>query len=129
MAASAPAFRFRLEPTASYVIHTPPGNNGPFLAFNQTHKAPVLREIFSDVRFRRAMSLALDREEINERLFLGLGRPAQSSPINVPFVSDEDRLHMTAHDPAGANRLLDEMGLARGPDGMRLRPASPGATG
>ncbi len=47
------------------------------IQFNQTIEDPVLREIFQDVRFRRAMSHAINREEINEVLDFGLGEPRQ----------------------------------------------------
>jgi peptide/nickel transport system substrate-binding protein len=47
---------------------------------------PGLSEVYSDVRFRRAMSLALDRDTMNEALYLGLGRPAQVAPRpGTPF--------------------------------------------
>ncbi len=41
--------------------------------FNVTHKDPVLREIFQDLRFRQAMSLSIDRDEINKVFFYGNG--------------------------------------------------------
>ncbi|MGH6885275.1 MAG: ABC transporter substrate-binding protein, partial [Geminicoccales bacterium] len=115
-----PVFK-EAEPTAAFRLVTPPGGNGPYIAFNQTHKDPALRQIYGDVRFRQAMSLAIDREEINELLYLGLGTPEQALPINVPFVTDEDKAYMIEHDPDRANQLLDEMGLERGSDGIRLR--------
>lgn len=110
------------EPKSSYRLSMPPGQAGDPLAFNMTHKDPVLRQIFADLRFRQAMSLALNRAEMNDTLWFGLGRPQQSLPLGVPFVTDADRSHMIQHDPKRANQLLDEMGLKRGAGGMRLRP-------
>jgi peptide/nickel transport system substrate-binding protein len=43
----------------------------PFYSFNRTHKDPVLREIFSDPRFSQALSMGLNRDEINEIVYLG----------------------------------------------------------
>jgi peptide/nickel transport system substrate-binding protein len=86
-----------------------------------TDKDPVLRKIYGDVRFRYAMSLAINRDEVNETLFLGLGTPEQALPQNVPYVTEEDKKFMTEYDPARANKLLDEMGLEKGADGIRMR--------
>ena len=109
------------EAKAGYTVQLVPGQNGPLWAYNKTHKDPVLRKIFSDVRFAQALSVAVDRDEINELFYLGLGKPAQALPHGVPFVTDEDRAYMTDYDPKRANKLLDEMGLKRGGDGLRLR--------
>ena len=45
------------------------------VAFNYTHKDPVKREIFNDLRFRQAMSLAINRQEMSDKLFLGQVEP------------------------------------------------------
>jgi len=110
------------EQKGNYSLQLPPGMAGPTMIFNQTDQDAALREIYADVRFRYAMALAIDRNEVNEALFLGLGTPEQALPQNVPFVTEEDKKFMTDYDPERANKLLDEMGLKRGPDGIRLRP-------
>ena len=48
---------------------------------NLTHKAPERRALFQDIKFRKALSLAIDRDEINEILYLGLATPQQSVPV------------------------------------------------
>jgi len=92
--------------------------------FNLTDNDPALREIFQDVRFRRAISLAINREEINEAVFFGLGVPMQSAmPPGSRFYDPELAEAYAEYDPEGANKLLDEMGLTeRDADGYRLRP-------
>ncbi|NOZ08628.1 MAG: ABC transporter substrate-binding protein, partial [FCB group bacterium] len=110
------------EKKGNYALQLPSGMSGPAIIFNLTHKDPVLRKIFGDVRFRYAMSLAIDREQLNNTLFLGLGTPQQALPENVPYVTEKDKKFMTEYNPEKANQLLDEMGLKRGPDGIRLRP-------
>jgi len=110
------------EEKGGYHLQLPPGNTGPPIVFNQTIKDPRMRAIYSDVRFRQAMSLAMNREELNEVLWFGLGTPEQAIPLGVAFVTDADRNHMIAHDPAAANKLLDDMGMKRDADGMRLHP-------
>ncbi len=109
------------EAQGKYKVTLPAAALGPVLIFNQTHKDPVLREIYADVRFRQAMSLAINRDEINELIFLGLSEPRQAVPV-AGFVDEADEKYMIAYDPDKANALLDEMGLKRGPDGVRLRP-------
>ena len=109
------------EKKGDYALQLPLGMVGPTFIFNMTDKDPVLRKIYGDVRFRYAMSLAINRDEVNETLFLGLGTPEQALPQNVPYVTEEDKKFMTEYDPARANKLLDEMGLKKGADGIRMR--------
>jgi peptide/nickel transport system substrate-binding protein len=82
------------------------------LCFNYTHKDPILREIFNDIRFRQAMSLAIDREEISESIFYGLTRP-WTAPVSAVWTGYEDWMgtYYAQHDVETANALLDEMGL------------------
>jgi len=110
------------EAKGNYALQLPPGMAGPTFIFNLTAKDPVLRKIYGDVRFRYAMSLAINRDEVNEALFLGLTTPEQALPANVPFVTEADKKFMAAYDPQRANKYLDEMGLKKGEDGIRRRP-------
>ena len=84
---------------------------------------PVLRKVFQDVRFRRALSLAMDREDINEALYYGLAVPRQYTVIPESKYYEEKFARAYAqYDPEEANRLLDEMGLdKRDKEGYRLR--------
>lgn len=110
------------EVKGNYTVQLPPGQTGADLVFNQTHKDPVLRKIYGDLRFRQAMSLAINRDEVNNVIYLGVAKPQQAVPLNSPFVTEEDENYMIEYNPAQANKLLDEMGLKKGPDGFRLRP-------
>jgi len=108
------------------VAFAPTFGENVFYSFNRTHKDPVLAEIFNDIRFERAMSLAMNRDEINEIVYLGQGTPMQgvpAEPKTVSFVSDEVLNRDIAYDPDTANALLDEMGLTDSDgDGVRERP-------
>lgn len=93
------------------------------LFINQNVPNPALRPIFEDVRFRRAISLALNREEIWQLVYMGLGEPRQASLISgVAFYDPEWEKSYAQYDPKQANALLDEMGFTKkGADGFRLR--------
>jgi peptide/nickel transport system substrate-binding protein len=110
------------EAKGNYRVSLPPGQTGADMVFNQTHKDPVLRKIYGDIRFRQAMSLAMNRDEINNVIYLGVAKPQQAVPLNCTFVTEEDENYMTEYNPEKANKLLDDMGLKKGPDGIRLRP-------
>lgn len=94
------------------------------ITFNQTHQDPVLREIFRDVRFRQAMSLAIDRQQINDILYLGRAKIRQATvPESVSFYEDWMGEYFVEFDPDQANALLDEMGLEwDSAQEVRLRP-------
>ncbi|MEN6665099.1 MAG: ABC transporter substrate-binding protein [Phycisphaerae bacterium] len=88
---------------------------------------PVKKKIFNDLRFRQALSLAIDRNEINDNLFFGNAKPVQASVVPLPqysrYYEESFGRSFAQYDPARANALLDEMGLtARDGDGYRLRP-------
>jgi peptide/nickel transport system substrate-binding protein len=81
------------------------------------------RELFRDVRFRRALSLGIHREEINQQFYFGLAQPAANSVLpGSPLYKDEYAQAWAKYDPDAANALLDEIGLARGNGGVRRLP-------
>lgn len=85
---------------------------------------PVWREVLRDVRFRRALSLAIDRHEINQVIYYGLGVEGQNTVMPAsPLYEEAFRTDWAAFDIAQANALLDEMGLTeRNREGIRLLP-------
>lgn len=99
------------------------GSAVSFMA-NTQHKDPVLREIFGNLQFRRALSLAINRDEINDKIFAGQGTPRQATVLpTVSFYKPEWAENYAQYAPDEANRLLDEMGLdQRDGEGFRLRP-------
>jgi peptide/nickel transport system substrate-binding protein len=113
------------EEKGGYTTYLWAGGKGAerIVSFNVTHPDPVLRNIFGDVRFRQAMSLAINREEMNEVIYFGRGIPRQATVTpNASFYEDWMGEYYADCDPDRANALLDEMGLKKGGDGFRLRP-------
>ncbi|MEL7091568.1 MAG: ABC transporter substrate-binding protein [Pseudomonadota bacterium] len=85
---------------------------------------PVWRNIMRDVRFRRALSLGIDRRIINRALYFGLGKEGGMTALQASPLFEEDNLRKWAvYDPGLASTLLDEMGLRERDDaGIRLLP-------
>ena len=77
---------------------------------NHTHADPVWRQMVSELRFRQALNLAINRDEIIDSVYIGLvGKPKVFAPAEY----DQER----------ANQLLDAVGLdQRNADGWRLGP-------
>ena len=91
---------------------------------NLNAKDPVWRKVLRDVRFRRALSLAIHRREINQVLYYGLARESSNMVLpGSPLYKKAYALAWAVYDPDRANALLDEMGLTKRDDeGTRLLP-------
>lgn len=94
------------------------------LFLNQSDKNPKLRALLRTHDFRVALSLALDRDEINEIVYLGQSQPWQTSPAKADkFYNEQLATQYTAHDPDKANGILDALGLGKkDSSGFRLQP-------
>ncbi|GJL81193.1 MAG: peptide ABC transporter substrate-binding protein [marine bacterium B5-7] len=80
------------------------------------------RNLARDVRFRRALSLATDRTEINSVVYFGLGQESANTVLpTCPLFSPELQTSWAQFDLDKANALLDEIGLTRrNSEGVRL---------
>jgi len=93
--------------------------------FNQSYeKDPEIAKWLTNVDFRRALSMAIDRDEFNDVFYLGLGRPSsqvvdESSPESP---GPEYRTLWSTLDRAKASQMLDAIGLSKkDADGYRVR--------
>ena len=83
----------------------------------------VWRILVRDLRFRRALSFAVDRHEINQAIYFGLAIEGQNTLLpQSPLFDRRYRSAWARFDLREANRLLDLIGLARGGDGFRQLP-------
>lgn len=91
---------------------------------NLTTNDPEWRKLNRDVRFRRALSLGLDRRIINNALLFGLGIESNNTVMpESALYQDRFRYAWMRHDVDAANQLLDEIGLtARDALGFRKLP-------
>lgn len=98
--------------------------NVAILMFNLNNPDPVKNEIVNNVDFRKAVSHAVDRQEIIDLVYLGDGTAAQTAPHKAaPFYQEKWVKQFTDYDPDKANALLDSIGLnKRDSDGFRLGP-------
>ncbi|MCP4982411.1 MAG: ABC transporter substrate-binding protein, partial [Gammaproteobacteria bacterium] len=82
-------------------------------AFNVTSEDLEKRKVFGDLRFRQAMSVAINRDEINEVVFFGTGTTQQYIGFSPTpsFVDEKWTQHYAQFDPKLANKLLKEMGM------------------
>jgi peptide/nickel transport system substrate-binding protein len=101
--------------------------------FNQAYDAdPELGKWFRTADFRRALSLGIDRDQINETFFLGIGTPGSGAPAETNKYSPgpEYRKLWSTYDLNKANDMLDKIGLdKKDPQGYRLRQDGKGRLG
>ena len=91
--------------------------------FNMSYEDETWREVVQDVRFRKAMNIAINHEQIVDLVYNGFGEVPDMIPAQ--------------YDPEAAKALLDEMGLDEmdgegfrlGPDGKRFILPIQAATG
>ena len=122
------------EKTGKYRVITWPtfGGSDAVVAFNQTYKGdPETAKLLATRDFRIAMSHAINRDQIKESVFLGLGEARQGvpAPWHPYFPGKEWATKYTNFDQAQANKLLDGIGLTRRDSaGIRLLPNGKPAT-
>lgn len=95
------------------------------LSFNMAYeKDDEIAKWFNNVDFRRALSLGIDRGQLNETFWLGTGTPGSVAPAEASIYSPGPEYRTKWHtlDVKQANDLLDKVGLnKKDADGFRLR--------
>ena len=95
-------------------------------SFNVTSENLEKRALFGDLKFRQAMSVAMNRGEINEVANFGLGEELQFNAFSPApaFIGEDLQQYMTQFDPEMAKSLLDEIGFTdQDGDGYRDLPS------
>jgi peptide/nickel transport system substrate-binding protein len=105
----------RLRRKKTITVLTGPGRHMHHLAFNRA--ASPFQCAFDDVRVRRALNYAIDRQAIVDVVLNGAGEPA-TGPVPL-WVPAGVRIKGYPHDPAQARRLLAEAGWR--PGALKLR--------
>jgi len=112
-----PDGKFKLIPT----LHA--AENFGTVMFNFGIKDEYLRKLFNDQKFREALSVGTDRQEINNILYNGLLIPSQWAPSDGPPYNGESEAYtkLTKYDVVAANSMLDALG-SKIENGVRVRP-------
>ena len=84
------------------------------LEFNMTEKP------YDDIRVRRAIAMAIDRQAISDLAFNGFWKPTMHASVDAmaPWINTD--ASFPSFDPAAAEKLLDEAGLPRNAQGWRF---------
>jgi peptide/nickel transport system substrate-binding protein len=87
-----------------------------------TTRDTVLEEIVNNPSFTKALSMAIDRDEVNQSLFYGTARMGQMGPMpSSKYYKEKYGTAWAQFDKAAANKLLDDMGLKKNAQGIRMR--------
>jgi peptide/nickel transport system substrate-binding protein len=111
----------------NYSIHLDTSQSGcdAALLVNTAYEAdPEIAKWLTNKDFRHALALGIDRNQLNEALWLGLGTPGSTAPAeDVPISPGKEyRKKWGVLDVKQANALLDKVGLSKKDGaGYRLR--------
>lgn len=110
-----------------YTIHLDPALNGADVNLHMGNAYKGDAEIAKWIRnkdFRHALSMGIDREQLNETFWLGVGTSGSNAPAESTLYSPgpEYRKLWCEFDPDQANQILDQIGLSKKDgDGFRVR--------
>ena len=113
----------------NYTVHLDPAFNGSDCALhiNNAFDPAVDAELakwLTNKDFRHALSMGIDRDQINEALWLGVGTAGSTapSPDTIYSPGSEWNKKWCELDLAQANKMLDDLGLTeKDSGGFRLR--------
>ncbi len=114
---------FRLEQAVSWrtiFLHVDQAREQPPGVFSKSGK-PLAKNPLMDPRVRRALSKAINRQAIAERVMEGLAMPA-ANVVSPSMFGHNPAVKPDAYDPEGAKKLLAEAGY---PDGFMLTIGTP----
>ena len=110
-----------------YKVYLDPNQSGGDMniRFNMSYDGdPEAAKWFGTTDFRRALSLGVDRDQLNETFWLGTGSPGAfaPAPANKYSPGPDARKLWATYDPDRANAMLDAIGLdKKDAEGFRLR--------
>ena len=111
----------------NYTVHLDPGFNGSDVAIhigNSYEADPEISRLLKNKDFRHALALGIDRDQLNEAFWLGVGSAGSVAPAPDTIYSPgpEWNKKWGVLDLKQANELLDKIGLTKkDADGYRLR--------
>ena len=97
---------------------------GFFVNQNYTGPDAEIKKWLQTKDFRVALSLGIDRDQLNQTYWVGIGDPGSAAPgpQSTFYLGPESRKLNSTLDPTRANQMLDSLGLnKKDSDGFRLR--------
>jgi len=111
----------------NYTVHLDPALNGSDATIhigNSYEGDPEIAKLLKNKDFRHALSLGIDRDQLNEAFWLGVGTPGSIAPAPDTIYSPgpEWNKKYATLDLKQANELLDKVGLTKKDgEGYRMR--------
>lgn len=111
----------------NYTVHLDPAFNGSDVALhigNAYNGDPEIAKLLKNKDFRHALSMGIDRDQLNEAFWLGVGTPGSTAPAPTTLYSPgaEWNKKWCTLDLKQANEILDKLGLdKKDGEGYRLR--------
>jgi len=111
----------------NYTVHLDPALNGSDIAlhFGMAYEGDAeIAKWIKNKDFRHALSMGIDRDQLNESFWLGLGTPGSTAPAETTLYSPgpEWRKKWCTLDVKASTDLLDKIGLdKKDSEGYRLR--------
>src|SRR5699024_10591879 len=81
-------------------------------------ESPIGNDVTSDIAIRKALNIAMDRDEIIRDVLNGEGTKATSIADGLPWYNEETA-EIADGDIEGAKKILDDAGWIEGADGIR----------
>ncbi|MBA3943992.1 MAG: ABC transporter substrate-binding protein [Herpetosiphonaceae bacterium] len=105
---------------------------GSIFFLNYDYKDEKLRTLFREPKFRKAISFAFNRAQVQRVVYFNTGELTTGtySPKSIEYLINDQgkqvykqwRDSAVAYDPTMAKKLLDEIGVKAGADGVRTMP-------
>ena len=100
-------------------------HNHMLLHVKYTHDLEDRGALFQERDFRVGLSLAMDRQNVIDTVYIGQGTPHQMAPRSGPFYNEQLATQFTEHDPELAAEHLDRVLPEKDGDGMRMLNGEP----
>jgi peptide/nickel transport system substrate-binding protein len=113
-----------LKQDSNIQVNQVPGAETTNITWNSNPYKDENRELL-DPEVKKALSMCIDREKIIEVVFNGYADTVESLPGHISLYENKN-LGPLEYDCDAANQMLDELGYKRGPDGIRIAPATTG---
>jgi peptide/nickel transport system substrate-binding protein len=113
-----------LKQDSNIQVNQVPGAATTNITWNSNPYKDKNRELL-DPQVKKALSMCIDRDKIIEVVFNGYADKVESLPGHISLYENKN-LGPLEYDCDAGNQMLDDLGYKRGPDGIRIAPATTG---